>query len=259
MNDKWLISCGLSQKQARTYRALVTLKKARPASIAKLTGETRSNCYALLDKLVELGLATKVDENKKFTYYPTSPLALKTLLDKKRQETENQIADLERKMPHLLSAYQIGGEAPKVTIHRGKKELEKMYVQQLKQKGAELHFIRTRADIAYFGLQKMQEIRFLSGAYKKQRFGITPFLAYGKRSVENDSRAGNLKRAWIESTDYTAKVEWVVSGDQVQAICLDKEGYGITIDHPEIAKSMQQILQLLQKNIKQNPDYNPRT
>jgi sugar-specific transcriptional regulator TrmB len=254
MDEKLLISLGLSQNQARAYRALALKKNLRPAQLAKLTGESRTNCYAILDKLVELELATKSDEDKKLTYYPASPTALKTMLDRQLQQTEQQLANLDRRLPQMLSDYHSGGEQPRVKHHRGKKELEEMYTQQMLQPDRELYFVRTKSDIPFFGLAKMQQIRYLAPKYKKRRYGITPYLIGSPRNPRIDA-SGNLKRAWVKPEEYTAAVEWVVSGDQVQAIVLEGEGYGISIDHPEIAESFRQVLKLLYSQIKTNPEY----
>lgn len=259
MNEQWLISYGLSQKQARTYRALVTLKRAKPLAVMKLTGESRTNTYTLLDKLVEMGLAIKQDEDKKYVYYPTSPLALKNLIDRRRRETERQLIDLEEKMPQLLSAYREGGEAPRVTMHKGKLELEEMYIAQLKQPGKELQFVRSKADVAYFGFEKVDKLRKLSTSFKKRRVGITPRTHSGAANPERDAAAGGLKRTWVKNEEYTAKVEWVVSGSQIQAIYLDGEGYGITIDHVALADSLRQILQLVHTYAKLDPNYQANT
>jgi sugar-specific transcriptional regulator TrmB len=254
MDEKLLISLGLSQNQARAYRALVLKKALRPSQLAKLTGESRSNCYALLDKLVELSLATKVDENKKFTYYPASPNALKTMLDKRLEETEEKLAELDRRLPQMLSDFHQGGEQPKVKHYKGKAELRDMYVEQMEQPDRELYFVRTKADIPYFGLDEMKDIRHLARKYKKRRYGVTPVLVGGPNNARRDAST-NLKRAWIRPELYTAPVEWVVSGNQVQAIVLDGEGYGVSINHPEVAESFKQIMQLLFDVIRKDPDY----
>jgi predicted transcriptional regulator len=255
MDEKLLTSLGLSQNQARTYRALALKKSLRPSQLAKLIGESRTNCYALLDRLVDLGLATKSDENKKFTYYPASPTALKTLLDEQLANVEARIQNLERRLPQMLSDFHAGGEQPKVKHHRGKKELAHMYVEQMEQPGRELYFIRTKADIPYFGLETMEKLRWMAPKYKKRRFGITPAIMNVPNRLRIDASAGGLKRAWIKPEIYTAPVEWAVSGNQVQAILLDGEGYGISIDHPEIAESFRQLLQLCFSAIQKDPDY----
>lgn len=255
MNEKLLMSFGLSQNQARAYRALVFKKSLRPSQLTKLISESRSNCYALLDRLVELGLATKTDENKKFTYYPTSPVSLKTLLDQKLEKIEQQLHTLDKRLPQMLSEYHAGGNQPRVTHYKGKKELGTMYVQQMEQAGRELYFIRSKADIPYFGLKVMESLRMLAPKYKKRRFGITPILINAPLDNRKDAAAGGLKRAWIKGEEYTAPVEWAVSGDTVQAILLKDEGYGVSIDHPEIAESLRQIMKLLYEYIRKNPDY----
>ncbi|HEY5442550.1 MAG TPA: helix-turn-helix domain-containing protein [Candidatus Saccharimonadales bacterium] len=255
MNEKLLMSFGLSQNTARAYRALVLKKSLRPSQLAKLTGESRSNCYALLDRLVGLGLATKTDENKKFTYYPTSPVALKTLLDQKLEEVEQQLQTLDKRLPQMISEYHTGGDQPRVTHYKGKKELETMYVQQMEQSGRELYFIRSKADIPYFGLKVMESLRRLAPKYKKRRFGITPILVNAPSDARKDAAAGGLKRAWIKGEEYTAPVEWAVAGNTVQAILLKDEGYGVSINHPEIAESFRQIMKLLYDYIQKSPDY----
>ena len=256
MDEKFLISLGLSQNQARTYRALVLKKCLRPSQLAKLISESRSNCYALLDRLVTLGLATKSDENKKFTYYPASPVALKALLDKQLGEVEQQLQALERRLPQMLSDYHAGGEQPKIVHHRGKKELAAMYTEQMEQPGTDLYFVRSRADIPYFGLKPMQDLRYLTRThgYKKRRYGVTPIVFGGPMNKRVDASA-NLKRAWVLPERYDAPVEWAVAGNQVQAIVFKGEGYGVTINHPEIAESFRQIMQLLFEAIHKDPDY----
>jgi sugar-specific transcriptional regulator TrmB len=254
MDEKLLVSFGLSQNQARAYRALVLKKSLRPGQLAKLTGESRTNCYALLNRLVEMGLATKVDEAKKYIYYPASPLALKSMLDKDRQALDNQLQELDRRLPQMLSQYHAGGQQPKVRHYKGEKELRSMYDEQMEQTDRELYFVRSKADIPYFGLTQMEEVRQLARKYKKRRFGITPMLSNAPTNRRSDA-ATNLKRAWIKPEDYDAAVEWAVSGDQLQAILLKNEGYGISIEHPEIADSFRQILKLLYAYIHKDPDY----
>ncbi len=255
MDEKLLVSLGIPQNLAHAYRALILKKSLRPAQYVKLSGESRSNAYARLDKLVDLGLATKSDENKKFIYYPVSPTVLKELLSKQLSQTEEQLALLERRLPQMLSEYHTGGEQPKVKQYKGRKELIGMFTEQMEQPGRNLYFIRSIADVPYFTLETMSQIRRLAPKYKKRRWGITPIVMYAHSNSRKDARTGGLKRAWIKREEYTAPVEWAVSGNQVQAVCMNGEGYGISIDHPEIAESMRQILQLLFDYIKNSPGY----
>lgn len=255
MDEKLLISCGLSHNQARAYKALILRKSLKPTELSKFIGESRTNCYAILDRLVELELATKVDDQKKYTYFPTSPLALKSLIESKRKAVEEQLIQLDRKMPQMLSAFELGGEAPKLKHFKGKSQLESMYKEQLTNGSKELFFVRSKADVPYFGQQKMLDIRFMSANYKTKRYGITPITYYVKPLSKTDKKAGRLDRAWVFGDEYTSKVEWAVSGSKVHAILMEGDGYGLEIEHPEIAKSFMEILSLLHKYIKQRPDY----
>jgi len=256
MDEKLLIQFGLSQNQARTYRALILRKSLRPTELSKLIGESRTNCYALLDKLVELGLANKTDDNKKFTYFPSSPLALKGIMESKRSELEKQISLLDRKMPQLLSSYQLGGSAPKIAHFRGKNEIISMYQAQVHEQSKDLYFVRSKTDVPFMGLQEMLKIRYSFGQNaKKKRFGITPIAFNVATNRNKDLRAGRLDRAWLRGDEYTSPVEWAVTGNKLHAILFQGEGYGVSIDHPEIAESFRQILVLLHKYVKISPQY----
>ncbi len=254
MDESTLISCGLSQNQARTYRALVMRKSLKPSQLAKLTGESRTNSYAILDRLVQLGLATKADEAKKFAYYPTSPLNLKILLDEKRNEAEKQLSLLDRKLPQMLSAYELGGSAPKIKHYIGKKELEQLYKNQASRPGKKVHFIRSLADVPYFGMEEMTNFRLMPVKFKKSRVGIVPFNYYGRFTPKDDAKS-RLSRTWLPQNSYTAPIEWAVSGDTVDIMSFIGEGYAISIQNQEIANSLRQIIDLFSDNIRKSPDY----
>lgn len=53
----------------------------------------------------------------------------------------------------------------------------------------------------------------------------------------------------------SSPVEWAVCGESIQITSMNGEGYRIMINHPDIAKSMSEILSLLFKYIKLSPDY----
>jgi predicted transcriptional regulator len=254
MNEKLLCQLGLSKNQAHTYRLLVERGSLRPVQLAKISHESRANCYALLDKLVELGLAQKTDENKKLTYYPESPAMLEKLIREEVARVQSNLLSLQKALPQMLTAFNNQGGRPRVEHYKGKAELEGMYTEQMKQPSRELYFIRSLRDLDYFGFTKMDELRRLAPKYGVRRHGLTPIMIESPGNPHVDGHT-NLHRTWLPKASYTAPVEWAVSGDLVQIIDFTGEGYGISIKNKEIAESFRQILKLFSEFAKKDPAY----
>jgi len=77
MDLKSLIATGLTKPQAEAYALLIELGEVKPAIAATRLKITRTNAYKVLDKLVELGLASKGEEGKTLAYSATNPIALR--------------------------------------------------------------------------------------------------------------------------------------------------------------------------------------
>lgn len=255
MDDKLLVEIGFNENDAKAYRFLLLRGSLRPTQLQKLSGESRANCYAILDRLVDAGLAIKADENKKLVYYVQSPQVLEDVVTKQITESQVQLKKVQARMPQMMSVFNDRKDAPKIKHYTGAKELAVMYEDQMKQDDKDLYFVRSIADIAFFGIVKMKEIRHLAPKYHKKRYGITP-LFHAPAGPGGDRRT-NLTRTWIPQDDYRNPVEWAVSGNLVQAIVMKGDGYGVSIENQEIADSFRKILQLLSKYAKRDPGYEP--
>ena len=55
---------GLNEAQAKVYLALMENGALSPAMMAKISGESRENCYNIAKKLEELKLIEKTDDKK---------------------------------------------------------------------------------------------------------------------------------------------------------------------------------------------------
>lgn len=256
MDEKLLCQIGLTTNQAHVYRLLVERKSLRPSQLVKMTHESRANCYALLDKLVDMGLARRIDVDKKLTYFPESPVVLEKLLNEQIAEAQAKLQAAQRALPRMMSVFNDQPYKTRINVRTGKEELQTMYVEQMEQPDRHLYFIRSIADVPFMSLETMRQMRALARNYKKRRYGVTPVTLYHKVDASNDART-NLKRAWLPATAYTAPVEWAVSGDIVHAMVFHGEGEGISIKNPQVAESLRQILQLLFEYIKKDPDYKP--
>lgn len=257
MDDTLLCKIGLSKAQALAYRALVTRKGLRPVQVAKLIGETRSNTYALLDKLVDLGIAYREDIDKKLTYFPESPQKLESLISARIAEEQATLERLKRKMPEMLSAYNADRHKPKITIETGKKAIQSAHKEHA-GKGKELLFIHTRRDIGFMSAPLMRRIRWDYGQNGVKRIGFSEFSTLVNPEID---KLSNLSRLWMPEHYYDSPVEWSVNGDQILIAVYSEEGYVIKIDNATVAQSLRQFLRISESIIKTLPaqkDYEAR-
>jgi hypothetical protein len=106
----------------------------------------------------------------------------------------------------------------------------------------------------------MDEIRKGPAHYGQQRFGITPDVLHGPINPDGDKRS-NLTRTWVKREDYTAPVEWSISGPMVLIVLFGQEPHAITIINPIIADAFRQLWHLLDGSLRAMPYYAslPRT
>lgn len=251
MDTKLLCQIGLNESQALAYKALVQQKGARPAQVAKLIGESRSNTYAILDKLVDLGLARREDVNKKYTYLPESPQKLEALVSSQIADRQSDLERLKKRMPEMLSAYQEDRAAPKATVHAGKDAVRASYKLQTVTDDRFIRLVRSIHDIGFMGFGNMRSLRHLAANGGKRRIGITPRMTADKLLDDRSDSRTALKRSWLPEGSYTAPVEWAVSGDTTWAIIFKDQGYVVEIRNQAVADSMKQIIDLFSEELGQ--------
>lgn len=246
MNPQLLEEIGLSPSQAKVYLRLIEKGELTPPEVAKLTGETRSNAYMILQKLEELGLVEKTENAKKITYQPRNPIALERLAEERRQETALAENKIKQSMPQMLSYFYSFTEKPGIRLLQGEEGLKEIYTDTLRSK-EDIYFLRTPSEVKVMGDDFYMR-------YKKKRadLGIKTY-AYTKktafaRMLASDDKKNNMIRTWIDEDDYTAPVEINIYGDKVAFLSFGEEVMGVIIQSRPIAESMRQIFKLMRKN-----------
>jgi predicted transcriptional regulator len=100
---KLLERLGLSEKQAKTYLASLSLGKASMRELAGRSGLNRTTLYEIVDQLCSLGLMTKEGVGWGRTFSPADPKLLNILIESKR----SALADA---LPELSKIYSNGPE-----------------------------------------------------------------------------------------------------------------------------------------------------
>lgn len=248
MDENKLIATGLSQQQAKAYALLIESGEITPPQAAKKLRLTRTNSYKVLDKLVELELATKREKNKKYYYSLNNPSALARIVAEERNRVVEQEATLQEIIGELSAKYRQHTDQPDVTVVTGRKAVAEAYRFQIQHKKS-IYFLRSTLDIASMGFDVMHSIRTQPALNKIKRYGITPDKS--SKSV-NES---NLERTWIKNEDYTAPVEWSVSGGTLLIVIFGEEPNAITIDNPMVAEAFRQIWRIMNTCLRAMPYY----
>lgn len=126
MDAQIIQSLGLNESQATTYLYLLKHGKQTPSEVSKGTGETRTNVYNLLDKLISTGLAEKL-ASERSTYRAKPPTVLKQLLIRRTQEVNRVNAELASILPSLLATYRITHNQPGVVQTEGHEAFKIIY------------------------------------------------------------------------------------------------------------------------------------
>ncbi len=249
-----LTAAGLSDTEASVYTALLTKPEWKPSELAKATGETRTNMYKILDRLVELQLATRFDLHKKLHYRAESPVRLGTLARERKDEVSLQERQLRGNLHSLLKTYYEQHEQPSVRFFQGKEGIKEVFAEQVRLRQP-IQFLKTRADIAFFGFEFMHEVRNLAPKAGIKRKVFYPDAPEVPVNTEESDREMLLERVWYDMNDYTAPVEWSVYGDKVSIISFGREAIATVIDSPQVAESLRQIFAMLERGQKSLPNY----
>ncbi|HSX36119.1 MAG TPA: helix-turn-helix domain-containing protein [Patescibacteria group bacterium] len=243
MDIQLLEDTGLTKPQARAYAELVKDGACAAPAVGVTIGESRSNAYKVLDKLCELGLATKGQTGKKVRYYPTSPTALEQLVQQQAAQLQQRERKLKAGMPDLMHYYFKHSEQPSVRFYQGMQGIERIFNDMLAT-GRDIYLLRSPADVDFY-----QEGKFFTPFRKKRALlGITTYaltvdVPSAIHNQEEDFK-NKFVRTWLPPQAYTAPVEWDIYGDKVALISYGKEAIGVVIESPQIAESFRQMFQL---------------
>jgi len=138
---------GLGEKRAKVYLASLELGPATAAEIAQKSGVKRATTYVEIESLMEAGLMSTYEHNKKTLFSAESPEALKRILKNQEEKLKSAADSLEGILPALLSMHTYAEEKPKVRFFEGKEGLLTMQEEFLKTKDKKVESIYNVDDL----------------------------------------------------------------------------------------------------------------
>jgi predicted transcriptional regulator len=261
MDIHFLEDIGLTSTQAVAYKTLVDNGLVGAPALAQLIGESRTNGYKVLDKLVGMGLAIKESSGGKHKYAAASPAALEQFVKQQAEAVHQKERRLNAELPRLLDYYFARSERPSIRYLEGRDGIVSIYKDQIST-GEQVFYVRTPADVAHLGFAELHHLRNLYPKFGIRRFALTqdvgadPSLSPDERMPIAESDAHMLlKRTWIHLDDYTAPVEWAAYGDKLSIVQYGEEAMGMVIESAPIAQAFRQLFGLLDEGIRRRPEY----
>ncbi len=242
MDVKDLEYMGLTNKQARAYIVLLEHGSCTAPKLSWLLEEGRSNAYKILDKLCELGLASK-DTRGKRVYSPSSPTALERLVETQAEQARLRSRRLDAVLPDMLNFFFAHSEQPSIRYFQGREALQHVFGDMLKT-GKDIYLLRSPGDVKFYDEAFFAEFRKKRAKLGIRTYALTPDVPSAVHNLQTDFES-KFVRTWIPANAYTADVEWDVYGDKVALISYGKEAIATIIESPQIAESFRQVFGLL--------------
>lgn len=239
---------GLNSTEATVYSTMVSLGKATPAELAKAANISRVNAYQVLPKLESLGLISKSTDSKKTEYVLNSPDRLSQLLDTKVEEV-SQVKVLFRKaIQKLESKLNLLLDQPIVKYYYGSDGV----------KGAYMDFLEMTKEKLLFGILHRSSdemfVKWLDDVLIAERVKRNIFLnllvtdaASAKPLIDRNKKEKRLIRV-VDLPSFPEGTYILIDNQRIMLVTKqtqEADNMGIIIDHPNIAKSLKAVFDLL--------------
>jgi sugar-specific transcriptional regulator TrmB len=130
MNFTALKEAGLTEGEIKVYLALLEIGSATSGKIVEKSGVARSIIYQLLEKLAQKGLVSHITKSKTKHYEAAPPQKILEYIEHRREEFEQNKAEVEALLPELLLKQQLS-EQNEANFYQGYKGIntahEKLY------------------------------------------------------------------------------------------------------------------------------------
>jgi len=141
MNLELLRKIGLSEGELKVYSALLDIGPASTNKIHERTGIERRNIYDILNKLIEKGLVTYIDENKRRTFQLAPPKKIVNYIEEKEDSLKSIKMRLEGMLPEIMSKFESSKPEIRAEVYRGQEGIKAVWEDMLKKGAKNIYWI----------------------------------------------------------------------------------------------------------------------
>jgi len=232
---------GLTDKEAKTYLAILELGSSTIKPIALRAGVKRTSIYNFIDHLVELGLISQAEIRGR-THYKAEPP--EKLLDIQNR----RLRTLEHSMPQFLSLYNDMGSKPRISYFEGPEQVRNLANEGLNCKD-EILYIWPGPELTEITGGKRFWNEFSLRRIEKN-IGVKLVRFQGKDSLWDASASG---------LEYLRETRWapkelentvdmgvaIYDNGKVGLFAPDRDSYGILIESQSYERTMRMLFNFL--------------
>lgn len=241
---------GLTESQAKGYIALIENGPLSANALADKTGESRTNAYAIADKLVSYGLAVKSKDDRAAVYTANHPSSIETLAERRRKAMAQNEKAIKDNINSLIDYFYKHTEMPGVRTLQGLDGIQAVYEDTLTAHG-DIYLVRTAADDEVVGGKFLLDYIARRAALGIRTIGLYPDERMQLPYLRDDTYESlHIDPAIVMKGAYTAPVEIDVYDDKLAFIAFGETQMATITQSPPIAEAMRQLLKLLHSQLK---------
>ena len=236
---------GLTEREAKVYRAALSLGKASVEQLAKEAGIIRTTTYTQIESLMNKGLMSTIQEGKKTYYLAEAPDNLSRLIDQQKKQLDQSANLLTSLLPDLSSLYNKSGNKPVVRLLPGKEGIVTMRNEILKMKGGHLRVISAFDEfVKVFSDKERKE--FTEARQKKKIHSKVIFSSKEPKVIGSGLLPDDY--IWISPNEFDFKFDIYLFDNKVAITSMTGDIGAIVIDGPMLYESMKALFELTWKN-----------
>jgi len=245
MSLEILRKIGLSEGEIRIYRSLLDLGSSPLNKIHEKTGIERRNIYDIINKLIEKGLVTYTEENKKRKFSISHPNKLLGYIEEKKKELDNTKNEISSSLPEIIEKFNTKKEDINSQIFRGAEGIKAVWDDMLNYKN--IYWIGSGMYVpdkfpAFWESWNKRRIKRKVGTYHLFRFE--------KRGEVNKNKFPEAK--FLPKEFSGAPTVTVIFGNKVAQFLFGENLFVFVIESKELAGNYRTYHKYLWDNVAKN-------
>lgn len=239
MLEKFLHEIGLNEKEIAVYMYLLQVENNSILEIATKTTLKRPTVYLVIDSLLNKGLVSEVQLNKKTHYQAEPPERLETYVERQKVLLDEHSRRLKDVIPQLKSVQRKEGEKPVVKYLEGRDGV----ISSLED-----FFSKKVASDDSYSIYSRDLIKDIFTDEERKRFKNNRKSNNIKSKAIYNSSEGDLpgepdaKRIRLDQEKYPILCDIGIYGDEVRIATLKKFVSAIVIKNKDLAETLKSLI-----------------
>lgn len=239
---KHLEYLGLTDKEAEVYLLLLKAGSLSPADISRRLELKSSTVYFVINGLDEKGLTREIRHRgeKRTKYQAEEPHVLRTLVEKRKKEAEENVKASETVIAELATIQKNRGEKPSIRFYEGRDGISLSLKEYLSAKG-----YSEKMDYGVYCYDLMEEIFTQKDLENIERHRVDNNIKFRALYTGQGEVTVGLKDQELIKMDqerFPVKCDIGVFEDEVRFHILSDAPYGIVIKNPDIATTIKSLV-----------------